>query len=346
MVTRSGRASAGAEALDAIVAHPWWQDRVAWKEQAADPWRRGTGIAAALKGCGYGSGKGDRAGARLQIGVDGSITIWAGPNHSGQFVETAYAQVAADALGRDYDEVTVVVGDTELVPESGACAASRSLYVGGGAVLRVCEELKARIRAAGIEGPIDWREAGARLGAAGQALVEVYHDAPDVTELGEMDLEDVKRLNPHRVFSSAVQVARVEVNRFTGQVEVRGIVCAVDCGVAVNPAGVVGQTEGAMLQGMGWALMEDFKLEGGVPQTGSLETYLIPTAGDAPYLETIIIEGGEETGPFGAKGIAEVVLVPTAPAITAAIRDAVGVTVDRLPASPERVYRLMEGLEL
>jgi len=336
----------GAEALDAIVAHPWWQDRAAWKEQATDPWRRGTGIAAALKGCGYGSGKGDRAGARLQIGVDGSITIWAGPNHSGQFVETAYAQVAADALGRDYDEITVVVGDTELVPESGACAASRSLYVGGGAVLRVCEELKARIRAAGIEDPIDWREAGARLGAAGQALVEVYHDAPDVTELGEMHLEDVKRLNPHRVFSSAVQVARVEVNRFTGQVEVRGIACAVDCGIAVNPAGVVGQTEGAMLQGMGWALMEDFRLEGGVPQTGSLETYLIPTAGDAPDLETIIIEGGEETGPFGAKGIAEVVLVPTAPAITAAIRDAVGVTVDRLPASPERVYGLMEGLEL
>jgi CO/xanthine dehydrogenase Mo-binding subunit len=335
----------GAEALEAIVDHPWWRDRAEWKQDAAEPWRRGTGIAVALKGCGYGSGKGDRAGARLQIGVDGSITIWAGPNHSGQFVETAYAQVAADSLGRAYDEIEVVVGDTELVPESGACAASRSLYVGGGAVLRACEELKSRIRAAGLTEPIDWQEAGARLGAEGRALVEVYHDAPDVTDFGDLDPDDVKRLSPHRVFSSAVQVARVEVNRFTGQVEVRGIACAVDCGRAVNPAGVVGQTEGAILQGMGWALMEDFKLDAGVPATGSLETYLIPTAGDAPDLDTIIIEGGEDTGPFGAKGIAEVVLVPTAPAITAAIHDAVGVTIDRLPATPEVVYGLMEGLE-
>lgn len=332
----------GAEALEAVIDHPWWRDRAAWKEQATGPWERGTGIAAALKGCGYGSAKGDRAGARLQISTAGSITIWAGPNHSGQFIETAYAQVAADALGRPYDEITVVVGDTELVPESGACAASRSLYVGGGAVLKACEELMSRVRAAGLDDPIDWQEAGERLGADGRALVEVYHDAPDVTELGEMHPDDVSRLGPHRVYSSAVHVARVEVNRFTGQVEVRGIACAVDCGIAVNPAAVVGQTEGAILQGIGWALMEDFKLDAGVPQTTSLETYLIPTAGDVPELETIIIEGGEETGPFGAKGIAEVVLVPTAPAITAAIRDAVGVTVDRLPATPETVYQLME----
>ncbi len=333
----------GAEALDAVIDHPWWRDRAAWKEQATEPWARGTGIAAALKGCGYGSGRGDRAGARLLISTDGSITIWAGPNHSGQFIETAYAQVAADALGRPYDEIAVVVGDTELVPESGACAASRSLYVGGGAVLRACEELVSRIRATGLDDPIDWREAGVRLGASGDALVEVYHDAPDVTELGEMEPEDVARLGPHRVYSSAAHVARVEVNRFTGQVAVRGVACAVDCGIAVNPAGVVGQTEGAILQGMGWALMEDFKLDAGVPQTTSLETYLIPTAADVPELETIIIEGGEETGPFGAKGIAEVVLVPTAPAITAAIRDAVGVMVDQLPATPETVYQLMEG---
>jgi CO/xanthine dehydrogenase Mo-binding subunit len=211
------------------------------------------------------------------------------------------------------------------------------------AVLRACQELISRIRATGLDDPLDWREAGKRLVASGQALVEVYHDAPDVTEFGEMQPEDLPRLGPHRVYSSAVHVARVEVNRFTGKVEVRGIACAVDCGIAVNPAAVVGQTEGGIMQGIGWALMEDFKLDAGVPQTTSLETYLIPTACDAPELETIIVEGGEETGPFGAKGMAEVVLVPTAPAIMAAIRDAVGVTVNRLPATPEAVYRLMEG---
>jgi CO/xanthine dehydrogenase Mo-binding subunit len=333
----------GAEALKAAVDHPWWRDRAAWKEQATGPWVRGTGISAALKGCGYGSAKGDRAGARLSIGTDGSITIWAGPNHTGQFIETAYAQVAADALGRDYDEIDVVVGDTELVPESGSCTASRSLYAGGAAVVKACDELLSRIREAGLDDPVDWSEAGRRLGAAGEALVEVYHDTPNVTEFGEMLPDDLLRLGPHRVYSSAVQVARVEVNRFTGQVEVRGVLCAIDCGTPVNPAGVIGQTEGAILQGIGWALMEEFKLDEGVPQTTSLETYLIPTAGDAPELETIIVDGSEETGPFGAKGAAEVALVPTAPAVIAAIRDAVGVTVDRLPATPETVYRLMEG---
>jgi len=330
-----------AEALDAIVDHPWWRDREAWQAQADGPWSRGTGMAAALKGCGFGSARGDRAGARLSIGTDGSITIWAGPNHSGQFIETAYGQVAADALGRPYDEIDVLVGDTELVPESGSCAASRSLYVGGSAVVLACEELLSRIRASGLGEPVDWEEAGRRLAAEGHALVEAVFEAPDVSELGEMKPEDLPRLSPHRVYGSAVQVARVEVNRYTGQVVVRGVACAVDCGVAVNPAGVVGQTEGGIVQGIGWALMEDFKFDAGVPQTKTLETYLIPTAGDAPELETILIEDGEETGPFGAKGIAEVVLVPTAPAIVAAIRDAVGVTVRRLPAAPETVYRLM-----
>lgn len=332
-----------AEALDAIIDHPWWRHRTAWKAQASGPWVRGTGMAAALKGCGYGSGREDRAGARLAISTDGSITIWAGPNHSGQFIETAYAQVAADTLGRPYDEIDVLVGDTELVPESGSCAASRSLYVGGSAVKMACQELMSRIRDVGVSEPIDWQEAAQRLAATGGALVECIFEAPNIADLGELEPEDVPRLSPHRVYSSAVQVARIEVNRYTGQVAVRGVACAVDCGVAVNPAGVIGQTEGGIIQGLGWAVMEDFKFAESVPQTMSLETYLIPTAGDIPELETILIESGEETGPYGAKGIAEVVLVPTAPAIVAAVRDAIGATLNHLPATPEAVYRLMRG---
>ncbi|MGH8923733.1 MAG: xanthine dehydrogenase family protein molybdopterin-binding subunit [Acidimicrobiia bacterium] len=332
------------EAVEAIADHPWWRDRTDWKQGAGDNWQRGTGFAAALKGVGYGSKRGDTSGARLAVGTDGSVRIWAGPNHSGQFIETAYAQIAADALGRPYEEIEVVVGDTELVPESGSCAASRSTYAGGSAVLAACRELNARIADLGLPEPLDWKEAARRLAAAGQALIEVTHQAPDVSDLGaDLSPDDLERLSPHRVFGSAAQVARVEVNRFTGEVIVRGVACAVDCGVAVNPAGVIGQTEGGIVQGLGWALMEDFKIEGGLPMTRSLETYLIPTASDAPEIESILIESGEETGPFGAKGIAEVVLVPIAPAIAAAIRDAVGVTLDRLPATPERVYRLMRG---
>lgn len=330
-----------ADALEAVAAHPWWQERAAWKAPGSGrwPWRRGTGIALAIKGVGLGSARGDASAARLALSADGSIRIWAGPNHSGQAIDTSYAQIAADVLGRAYEEIEVIIGDTELVPDAGSCAASRSTYMGGSAVKLACEELMERVRELGLPEPIDWAEAGRRLGGMGKALVESRFVLPDVTE--GLSREKVEKLSPHLVYGSAAMVARVEVNDLTGEVVVRSVASAVDCGVAVNPAGVIGQTEGGVVQGMGWAVMEDYIVEGGTPKTKSLETYLVPTVADAPEMDTILVEGGDPTGPFGAKGIAEVVIVPPAPAIVSAIRDAVGVTVERLPATPERVYRLM-----
>jgi CO/xanthine dehydrogenase Mo-binding subunit len=327
------------EALEAVAGHRWWLEREAWKASGTWPWRRGTGLALTIKGVGLGSARGDVCRARLALGTDGSIRIWAGPNHSGQGIETAYAQIAADALGRPYDQVDVIIGDTELVPDAGSCAASRSTYMGGSAVKLACEELMERIRGLGLSEPIDWMEAGTRLGAEGRALVESTFELPDVTE--GIPRELVEKFSPHLVYGSAAMVARVEVNELTGEVAVRQVASSVDCGVAVNPAGVIGQTEGGVVQGLGWALMEDFVMQGGVPQTKSLETYLIPTVDDVPEMETILVESGDPTGPFGAKGIAEVVIVPPAPAIASAIGDAVGVTPVRLPATPERVFRQM-----
>lgn len=331
-----------AEALAAVGRHRWWTNRDAWKEGSTAIWRRGTGLALGMKGVGLGSGRGDTARARLGLATDGSIRIWAGPNHSGQFIETAYAQIAAGVLGERYDEIEVIVGDTDLVPESGSCAASRSTYAGGSAVRVACEELMSRIRELDMPEPIDWPEAGRRLATAGKALVESTYVLPDVSQPGRLNgAEEVARLSPHLVYGGAAQVARVAVNKYTGEIRVEAVVCSVDCGTAINPAGVIGQTEGGVLQGIGFATMEEYRLNSGVPATTSLETYLIPTSADTPELETILVEGEEPTGPFGAKGVAEVVLVPTAPAVIAAIRDAVGVDVVRLPATPERVFRLM-----
>jgi CO/xanthine dehydrogenase Mo-binding subunit len=328
-----------AETLEAVAAHPWWREREEWKASAKWPWRRGVGVALAIKGVGLGSARNDTCAARLAISSDGSIRIWAGPNHSGQAIDTAYAQIAADVLGRAYDEIEVIIGDTELVPDAGSCAASRSTYMGGTAVKLACEELMTRIRTLGLPEPIDWTEAGRRLGAQGQALVESSFVLPDVSE--GISREKVEKLSPHLVYGSAAMVARVEVNELTGEVAVRSAASAVDCGRAVNPAGVIGQTEGGVAQGMGWAVMEDHRIEAGIPKTKSLETYLIPTIDDAPEMDTILVEGGDPTGPFGAKGIAEVVIVPPAPAIVSAIRDAVGVVITKLPATAERVYRSM-----
>jgi CO/xanthine dehydrogenase Mo-binding subunit len=328
-----------AESLEAVASHPWWEERGRWQGGATWPWRRGTGIALAIKGVGLGSARGDSSAARLAVSTDGSIRIWAGPNHSGNAIDTAYAQIAADVLDKPYGEIDVIIGDTELVPDAGSCAASRSTYMGGMAVKLACEELMARVRRLGLPEPVDWAEAGRRLGSTGDALVESRFDLPDVTE--GISRPEVEKYSPHLVYGSAVMAAGVEVNQLTGEVAVRRMAAAIDCGVAVNPAGVVGQTEGGIVQGVGWAVMEDHRMEGGVPKTTSLETYLIPTIDDAPDIDTILVEGGDPTGPFGAKGIAEVVIVPPAPAIVNAIREATGVVVDRLPASPERVFGLL-----
>jgi CO/xanthine dehydrogenase Mo-binding subunit len=335
----------GPEVLDAAARHPWWRDRARWKASGAWPWRRGTGMALASKGVGYGTGRGDVARARLRVSPQGRVAIEVGPNHSGQSIETAYAQIAGQALGLDPSEIDVVVGDTDLVPESGSCSASRSTYVGGSAVRLICEELLQRIGVSESPETTDWERIGHQLNATGQQLVEATFTLPEVDMLGMpwADEPPEVRPAPHVVFSTAAQVARVEVNELTGETRVMSMACALDCGVPINPAGVKGQAVGGLAQGLGYALMEEYRLHEGRPETTSLETYLIPTSADIPQVDVVVVDGFEGTGPYGAKGMAEVVLCPTAPALVSAISDAVGVHIEHLPATPERVYRALKG---
>ncbi len=341
---RVGDAIAARDVLEAVASHPWWRERERWRSSGRPPWRRGTGLGLAIKGVGMGSARGDRATASLVILEDGRVRIWAGPNHSGQAIETAYAQIAAQTLGREVEDIDVLVGDTEFVPESGSCSASRSTYSGGSAVQLVCLQLLSEI---GERPPSrdlrEWRDAGKRLAAAGKSPLTATFLAPDVGELGSFK-GALERFSPHAVYGSSAQVARLELNELTGEVRVVAVACAVDCGTAVNPAAVVGQAHGGIGQGLGYALMEDYRLVEGVPQTRSLETYLIPTARDLPEIDVILVESAEQTGPFGAKGIAEVVLVPTAPAIVSGIKDAAGLEIRDLPATPELVLRALREL--
>ena len=116
---RVGNALAVSEVLEAAASHPWWLEREQWRTAGRRPWRRGTGFALALKGVGMGSACDDRATALLTVLEDGRVRIWAGPNHSGQAIETTYAQIAARSLGRDVEDIDVLVGDTEFAPASG-----------------------------------------------------------------------------------------------------------------------------------------------------------------------------------------------------------------------------------
>jgi len=137
-------------------------------------------------------------------------------------------------------------------------------------------------------------------------------------------------------------VAEVEVDTMTGEVQVLGIWAAHDVGRAINPRGIEGQIEGGIAQGLGQALMEEYKTVNGYTTTPSLAKYILPTALDVPKINSIIIEDPDPRSPLGAKGIGEPALIPTAPAIINAIYDAVGVRITSLPATPEKILAALE----
>ena len=312
-----------------------------WARSGSRSWVRGTGVALAMKGVGMGSARGDVARARLEISDDNQLEIFVGPNHSGQWIQTTYRQIASDTLGLPTESVKVTIGDTDSVPDSGGCAASRSTYAGGSAVEAVCKELLRHAEAIGLSQPFDWALALPLLRQAGISNLAAEFELPDVEADEEISEEIVRRYAPHATYGSSAQVARVEVNRLTGELRVASVGCAVDCGRAINPDSVVGQAEGGILQGVGLAQMEEYILVDGSPLTKNLESYLIPTAVDTPDVAVLLVESGQVKTAFGAKGMAEVVCVPTAPAIVAAVQDATGVLPDQLPVTAERLYRLL-----
>jgi CO/xanthine dehydrogenase Mo-binding subunit len=327
--------------LRTAAGHQLWADRAQWKASGHGSWRHGTGLACAMKGVGMGSGTGDVARAHLEIDATGAVTIWAGPNHTGQSIQTTYEQIAADALGLPIDTIRVVVGDTEKVPESGPTAASRSTYAGGGAVTRACADLRETCDRLGLPLASDPAGTGEKLLELGAATVDADFFLPSTEDIGLIPADQLATYGPHRVYGACTQVVRVEVNIHTGELRVPDLLCVVDCGTAVNPAATVGQAEGGALQGLGLALMEEHRLIAGVPVTTNLENYLAPTITDAPRMQTLLFDGHEDTGPYGAKGMSEVVVVPAPPALTAAVLDAVGVLPDRLPVTPERLLNLL-----
>jgi CO/xanthine dehydrogenase Mo-binding subunit len=165
------------------------------------------------------------------------------------------------------------------------------------------------------------------------------------TGLHEVTTEDVDpetgQGNAYSTYAYATQLAEVEVDTETGEVEVLRIVAATDVGKAINPSNVEAQIEGGIVMGLGYALTEEIKLKGGYIQTKSLGEYMIPTSMDIPYIETHIIEIPVSTGPYGAKGVGEPALIPTAPAILNAIANALDVRVTDLPANLENIHRLI-----
>jgi aldehyde oxidoreductase len=317
--------------------------------------RRGVGV-----GCGwYGIGNTSLSNPsvmRVGLGGDGRITLYNGALDIGQGSNTIMMQIVADALGVPLASIGLVSGDTDLTADAGKTSASRQTFVSGTAARLAAEDLRAqilRLANAGDEASFTVSDgrlvvgegAAARtidlqelpgIGAQGDVLVGEGRFDPPTTPL-DADGQGI----PYATYSFSAQIALVEVDIELGTTKVLRIAAAADVGRAINPTQVEGQIHGGVAQGLGLALMEEF-----IPgRTENLHDYLIPTIGDVPPIDTFIIEDPEPLGPYGAKGIGEPALIPTAPAILNAIRHATGARITQVPATPDRVRAAIRALQ-
>lgn len=295
--------------------------------------RRGVGLGAMWYGIGN-TALSNPSIMRAGLAADGRITLYSGAVDIGQGSNTIMSQIAADALGCPVEQLRLMTGDTALTADAGKTSASRQTFVSGKAAELAAKDLRAKILRHANIGPdtvIDFAALDlSRLAAdaSGDVLVgEGRFDPP--TEALDANGQGV----PYATYAFAAQMAEVEVDLDLGTTKVRKIVAAHDVGKAINPTQVEGQIEGGIAQGLGLALMEEWW----PGRTDNLHDYLVPTIGDVPPIETILIECAEPLGPSGAKGVGEPGLVPTAPAILAAIRMATGADIREVPMTPGRL---------
>lgn len=308
--------------------------------------RYGVGMAAFFYGCGN-TASPNPSTVRIGLRPDGTLVLHQGAVDAGQGANTVIPQIAADALGVPITRLHIVGADTHLTPDCGRTSASRQTFVTGRATFLAGTALLRRVRSL-LDAPADapvvfgagWVEAGgARLALSdlpvdphGYAIAaEERFDPPTVA------LNAAGQGRPYATYAFGAQMAEVEVDLETGRVRVRRVVAAHDVGRMVNPTLLEGQIEGAVAQGVGLALMEQY-LPG---RNDNLHDYLIPTVHDMPEVETLFVEAATPIGPYGAKGIGEPALVPTAAAILNAIHHATGARVREAPATPDAVLRAL-----
>jgi CO/xanthine dehydrogenase Mo-binding subunit len=369
----------GQETLTGMPMHPTGlaecirraADAIDWGQPCATPGEgkaRGKGVAAMWKAPAMPPNPGSSAVVRLN--EDGSVTVSIGGVDIGQGALTAMSQLAAEGLGVKIEDVRVNLVDTDYSPYEWQTVASRLTWSMGNAVLRAADAARSQILAMAAEA---WGEDVRDLDIIdGQVVsyrteesrplkeIAVYGmQRPDGTWTGGPVMghgrfmpEYVTPLDPETGqgprsvvhFTTGCQGVEVEVDKETGQVQVLKIASAYDVGRAINPDMVATQMEGGAVQGMSTALLESLVLDHGVPRNPNFTDYRIATSMDAPLeCENIIVEVPQDDGPFGARGIGEHPMVPTAPAIANAIHSALGVEIDSLPITSQKVWEALQA---
>ncbi len=353
---RDGDASATGQILHATgiapcleALRPHWHRALA--EARAHP-NRGVGVASCWYGCGN-TALPNPSTIRIGLSQAGDVVLHQGATDIGQGSNTVIPQIAAQALGLPLAAFRLIGPDTALTPDAGKTSASRQTFVTGRAAKAAAEALRHAILRLANAGQ------GATLALAGATLT-----VRDGTTLRQIDLATLPRDpngyalsaeetydpptspldadgqgKPYALYGYGAQMVELDVDPALGTTRLLKITAAHDVGRAINPTLAEGQIEGGIAQGIGLALMEDY-IAG---RTENLHDYLIPTFGDVPEVESLLIEVPDPEGPFGAKGLGEHVLIPTAPAILNAIRHATGAQITRVPALPHRVRTAMEA---
>lgn len=336
-----------ADCLEALRSH--WQhalrDAEAFNARSSEK-RRGVGVASCWYGCGNTSLPNPST-IKVGISVSGEVVLHQGAVDIGQGSNTVIAQICADALGLPLEKLRLKGADTAITPDAGKTSASRQTFVTGKAAEKAGRALreeilrfanvseKAAIALDGTSLSIGEGEATRRIDLSSlKADTEGFiFRAEESYDPPTQPLDAKGQGKPYAVYGYGAQIAELEVDLKLGTVKLIKITAAHDVGKAINPLLAEGQIEGGIAQGIGMALMEEY-----IPgRTENLHDYLIPTIGDVPPIETILIEVPDPEGPFGAKGLGEHVLIPTAPAILNAIRHATGVLVTKIPATPTRI---------
>jgi len=311
--------------------------------------RRAWGIAAAYKNTGLGGGAPDRATAEVELYDDGTAEVRTSSAEIGQGLVAVLQMIAAEELRLSPERIHVLLSDTDLTPDGGPTTASRQTYVTGNAVRFAAEGVRQAMSAAlaerfdlppeqvkFVEGlaqvdgqRLSYGDVARVMKAEGREPRASYEYWAPATQ----PLDSGGRM--HFAFSFAAQAAEVEVDTETGEVRVLCIVAANDVGRAINPLGLLGQVEGGVMMGLGNALTEEFIVEDGRVFSDHLARYRMPGISHTPEIVSIVVEHPTSEGPHGAKGVGEIVSIPTTPAITNAIAFATGVRIRRLPVDQD-----------
>ena len=320
---------------------------------------RAWGFAVAYKNTGLGGGAPDISNAEIEMFEDGTFEIRSSSAEMGQGLVTVMQLVVSEEMDVQPQDVRVLVMDTDLTPNGGPTTASRQTYVTGNASRHAAITLRNAITAFMAEqfdiepGQIKFKEGFVhangnkmsygdvakemkRLGQTPRALYE--YEAPKTQPLGTGG-------DMHFAYSFAAQAAEVEVNTITGEVRVLNVIAANDVGMAVNPLGLRGQVEGGVMMGLGHCLTEEFIVKDGHVVTDYLARYRMPGIMLTPKITPIIVEHPTAEGPYGAKGVGEICSIPTTPAITNAIFNAVGVRIDRTPVDQEVIAKALWNIQ-